>query len=88
MHFRKAGVDGLQPVDRTVFDAIEQTVYFTLRSDQSGHIHPFAGTDFRVRFQTLAYFFVTLEINAFQAFYDGVTQKLMNSDLIKTDTII
>ena len=48
----------------------------------------FAKSDFRVRFQSLTEFFIGLEINTLQSFYDGVSQELVNGDFIKTNSVI
>ena len=48
----------------------------------------FAKSDFRVRFQSLTDFFIGLEINTLQSFYDGVSQELVNGDFIKTNSVI
>ena len=88
MHFRKTGINRFQAVNRAVFDTVQQSVYFTLGSNQSGDVHPFADTDFRIRFQALADFVITLEINAFQPFYDRVPQEFVDGNLIETNPVI
>ena len=88
VHFCKACIDGFQTVDRSFLNTIQQSVDLTLGSNQSGNIHPFAKSDFRIRFQSLTDFFIALEINAFQSFNDGVPQELVNGDFIKTNSVV
>ena len=88
MHFRETCIDGFQTIDCSILNTIQQSVDFTLGSNQSGNIHPFAKSDFRVRFQSLTDFFIGLEINTLQSFYDGVSQELVNGDFIKTNSVI
>ena len=88
MHFCKACIDGFQTIDRSLLYPIQQSVDLTLGSNQSGNIHPLPNSDFRIRFQSLTDFFIALEVDAFQPLNDGVSQELVNSDFIKTNSIV
>ena len=66
VHLGKAGIYFFQTIDFTTFYPGHQLFYFTLRSDQSGYVNPFSQTYLRIRFQPLANFLVTLELNTFK----------------------
>ena len=88
MHFCKTVVYLIHTVQTVVLNIFHQALYLTLRSNQSGNIHPFSCSNRRIRNQTSTNFFIRSKMNGFQTLDNGVSQEFMDSSLIKLDSLI
>ena len=98
VHFRETCIDGFQTIDCSILNTIQQSVDFTLGSNQSGNIHPFAKSDFRAvkvkecvavpKSKKLLQFTLDDGTGTDRTILSGVSQELVNGDFIKTNSVI
>ena len=88
VHFCKTVVYLIHTVQTVALNIFHQAFYLTLRGNQSGNIHPFSCSNRRIRNQTSTDFFIRSKMNGFQTLDDRVSQKFMDSSLIKLDSLI
>ena len=88
MHLHKACMNLFHRLQTARLHVLHQTLNLTLRSNQSGNVHPFSRSDRNIRQQSLPDILIRCKLQILQALDHRISQEFMNRRLIKSNSLV